>query len=341
MDTRPLVIACPLPRTLPLILAPDRLAALHARYRVVETTDEGLPDLPGEVLAEARHIIGQPPLDAALLARLPELRCIFNVESNLLPNMDYAAAFARGVHVVTTGAVFAEPVAEIGLGFALALLRDIHGADAAFRAGKERWGGDGNGQARLLTGAEVGIVGFGDLGRAVGRVLAGFRPRLRVADPWLAPSRIRAEGAEPAVLDTVLAQSDVVFVTAAVTSENAGFLGADAFAAMRPGAAFILLSRAGVVDFDALLAACRSGRIRAATDVFPVEPLPPDHPARTTPNLILSAHRAGAMDIAFQRMGEMVLEDMALIDRGLPPQVCRRAERETVARFRSMPVSRN
>jgi phosphoglycerate dehydrogenase-like enzyme len=90
-----------------------------------------------------------------------------------------------------------------------------------------------------------------------------------------------------------------------------------------------------------LLAACRTGRIVAATDVFPQEPLPLDHPARTTPGLLLSAHRAGAMDVAFRRMGEMVLEDMALIDRGLPPQVCKRAERETVARFRSAPVTRN
>lgn len=338
---KPLILSCPLPRTLPLILSAEGLADLHARYRVVETTDEDLPGLPDDILGQARHIIGQPPLPAALIARLASLRCVFNVESNLLPNMDYDAAFARGIHVVTTGAVFAEPVAEIGLGFALSLLRNIHGADADFRAGRELWGGDGNAEARLLTGAEVGIVGFGDLGRAVARVLEGFRPRLRVADPWLAPSRIRAAGATPADLATVLAQSDVVFVTAAVTSENAGFLDAAAFATMRPGAVFILLSRAGVVDFDAMLAACRSGRIRAATDVFPQEPLPPDHPARTTPGLLLSAHRAGAMDVAFKRMGEMVLEDMALIDRGLPPQVCRRAERETVARFRSAPVSRN
>jgi phosphoglycerate dehydrogenase-like enzyme len=338
---KPLILSCPLPRTLPLLFAPDRLADLQARYRVVETTDDALPDLPDAVLAEVRHIIGQPPLDAPLLARLGALRCIFNVESNLLPNMDYATAFARGIHVVTTGAVFAEPVAEIGLGFALALIRNIHGADADFRRGAELWGGDGNHRARLLTGADVGIIGFGDLGRAVARVLTGFRPRLRICDPWLAPSRIVAAGAEPADLAAVLAQSDVVFVTAAVTSENAGFLGADAFAAMRPGAAFILLSRAGVVDFDAMLAACRSGHIHAATDVFPVEPLPQDHPARTTPNLILSAHRAGAMDVAFRRMGEMVLEDMALVDRGLPPQVCKRAERETVARFRSMPSARN
>ena len=340
-DTRPLILSCPLPRTLPLLFAPDRLAELRARYRIVETTDEALPDLPDAVLAEARYIIGQPPLDGATLARLAGLRCIFNVESNLLNNMPYDAVFARGIHVVTTGAVFAQPVAEIGLGFALSLLRNIHGADADFRAGRELWGGEGNGSARLLTGAEVGILGFGDLGRACARVLAGFQPRLRVFDPWLPPSRLREAGAEAADLETVMAQSDVVFCTAAVTSENRGFLGAAAFAAMRRGAIFLLLSRADVVDFDALMAAVRAGHILAASDVFPEEPLSADHPVRSIPGFLLSAHRAGALDVAFRRMGEMVLEDLALLDRGLPPMVCKRAERETVARFRSRPVAVN
>ncbi len=139
----------------------------------------------------------------------------------------------------------------------------------------------------------------------------------------------------------MLAGSDFVFVMAAVTSENHGFLGADAFAAMRPGAAFILLSRADVVDFDALLDAVQRGHIRAATDVWPEEPMPADHRARGLTGLIRSAHRAGAMDVAFKQMGDMVLEDMALMDKGLPPMRCKRAERETAQRMRSKPVDKN
>jgi phosphoglycerate dehydrogenase-like enzyme len=110
---------------------------------------------------------------------------------------------------------------------------------------------------------------------------------------------------------------------------------------MRPGAAFILLSRADVVDFPALMAAVAAGHIRAASDVFPDEPLAADHPVRRLDGFLLSAHRAGALDVAFTRMGDMVLEDMALLDKGLPPQVCKRAERETVARMRSRPVTVN
>lgn len=341
MMDRSLVLCCPLPRSLELIFTPARLAELRARYRLVETTDADLPGLSDEVLAHARYIIGQPPLDAATLSRLTALRCIFNVESNLINNMPYDQVFARGIHVVTTGAVFAEPVAEIGLGFALSLLRNIHGADADFRRGAELWGGASNGSARLLTGADVGIIGFGDLGRAMARVLQGFRPKLRIHDPWLPEARIVEAGAEPASLDRVMAQSDVVFVTAAVTSENRAFLGAAAFAAMRKGAAFVLLSRADVVDFSALMAAVACGHIRAASDVFPEEPLAPDHPVRALPGFLLSAHRAGALDIAFQRMGEMVWQDLALLEQGLPPNLCKRAERETVARMRSRPVTLN
>ncbi|MGO8126837.1 hydroxyacid dehydrogenase, partial [Rhizobium ruizarguesonis] len=81
--------------------------------------------------------------------------------------------------VVTTGQVFAEPVAEIGLGFALALALGIVDADVAFRSGHELWGGEGNASARLIAGSEICIVGFGDLGKVLRRVLSGFRARIR------------------------------------------------------------------------------------------------------------------------------------------------------------------
>lgn len=340
-EEKPLVVSAPAPRTLPLIFTPDGLAALHRRYRVVEADEAAIAALPDAVLGNARYILGQPPLDEATLARMASLRCIFNVESNLLPNMPYEVLFRRGIHIVTTGAVFAEPVAEIGLALALDLARGITDADLAFREGREAWGGDGNASARLLSGSEIGLVGFGDLGRALNRLLAGFRAKIRVFDPWLPPSTLREAGVEPASLDEVLSMSDTVFVVASATADNQGFLGAQAFASMRRGAAFVLLSRAGVVDFDALMDAVRCGRITAASDVFPEEPLPADHPVRRLPGFLRSAHRAGALDIAFKRMGDMVLEDMDLLDRGLPPARAKRAERETVARMRSKPVARN
>ncbi|MBP7242418.1 hypothetical protein [Amaricoccus sp.] len=72
-----------------------------------------------------------------------------------------------------------------------------------------------------------------------------------------------------------------------------------------------------------------------------MEPRGQDHPVRRLPGFLRSAHRAGALDVAFKRMGDMVLEDMALIDGGLPPLRGKRAERETVSRMRSRPVTTN
>lgn len=337
---KPLILSSPEPRSIDMIFADAAKAALHDRYRIVEVAPDGLDALPDATLAEARYVLGQPPIPSPLLARMTGLRAVLNVESNLYLNMPYDILFQRGIHVLTTGAVFAEPVAEIGLAFALNLMRDVVEADLAFRQGRELWGFEGNRQARLLTGASVGLIGFGDLGRAVNRVLTGFRCTIRAYDPWLPPSVIRDHGVEPAGLDDVLSGSDVVFCVASVTGDNQGFLDAGHFARMRQGAAFILLSRAGVVNFDDLMAAVRSGHILAASDVFPEEPLPAGHPVRLLKGFLRSAHRAGALDIALKRMGDMVLEDMDLMDRGLPPLRCKRAERETVAKMRSRPVDK-
>ncbi|CAN7191022.1 hydroxyacid dehydrogenase [Ensifer sp. ENS07] len=340
-DNRPLAISAPAPRTLDLIFTPETLKDLHRRYRIVEADPEDIAGLGDDVLGNAHYIIGQPPLDHATLRRMSQLKAILNVESNLINNMPYEVLFERGIHVVTTGQVFAEPVAELGLAMALNIARGVVDADLSFREGRELWGGDGNRSARLLSGSEIGIIGFGDLGKALNRLLSGFRAKIRVFDPWMPASILRDNGVEPASLETVLGESDFVFVVASVTSENEGFLGEKAFARMRPGAAFILLSRAGVVDFEALMAAVASGHIVAASDVFPEEPLPLDHPVRRMPGFLRSAHRAGALDSAFKKMGDMVLEDMDLMDRGLPPMRCKRAERETVARMRSKPVTVN
>ncbi|WP_068110461.1 hydroxyacid dehydrogenase [Tropicimonas marinistellae] len=338
---KPIVICAPEPRTLDLIFTIEKLEQLRSRYDLVETTEDKVASLDAAVLREARFVLGQPPISSETLAQMKNLRAVLNVESNLIDNMPYDEVFRRGIHVLTTGAVFAVPVAEMGLALALNLARGIVDADSDFRRGTEKWGGDGNATARLLTGSEIGIIGFGDLGKALNRLLHGFRATVRVFDPWLPPSILQDHGVTPASLETVLEQSDHVFVLAAVTAENRGFLGAEEFARMRPGAALILLSRADVVDFDALIDAVSRGHILAASDVFPEEPLPPDHPVRQLSGIIRSAHRAGALDVAFKQMGDMVLEDMDLMDRGLPPMRCKRAERETASRMRSRPVETN
>jgi phosphoglycerate dehydrogenase-like enzyme len=340
-DERPLVFCIPEPRTLDLIFTETALLQLHQDFRLIEAEGQAGLALLDKHIGEIDFIIGQPPLSTDLLARATRLRAILNVESNFLDNMDYEQCFVRGIYVLSTGKVFAQPVAEIGLGLALALERNIVGADRDFRAGKELWGGDGNQDARLMSGGKIGFIGFGDLGRALNKLLIPFRAKIRAYDPWLPPSALCEAGVTPSTLDEVLTTSDVIFVVAGVTTENGGFLGGDAFAKMQRGTSFVLLSRAGVVDFEALMAAVSSGHIRAASDVYPEEPLALHHPVRKLDNFILSAHRAGALVSAFKDMGRMVLEDLHLLSRRLPPSAMRRAERETVQRFRSKPVAKN
>jgi phosphoglycerate dehydrogenase-like enzyme len=162
---------------------------------------------------------------------------------------------------------------------------------------------------------------------------------VKVYDPWLPERELRKNDCTPASLDEVLSSSDAVFVFASVTSENQGFLGARELALIRPGGIFVLMSRAGVVDFDALTAAAQSGRLKVATDVFPEEPFSKEHPIRDLQNVVLSAHRSGGMQEAFYEIGRMVLADLELLARGLPPLTCRIAQPETVSRFRSKAVT--
>jgi len=190
----------------------------------------------------------------------------------------------------------------------------------------------------MFTRAPVGIIGFGDLGRKLRALIAPFRNPVSVYDPWLPDDLIRSFDCTPVGLDDLLRTSRVVFTFASVTVENQGFIGKREFELMQPGAALLLMSRAAVVDFPEFLRQVRSGRIIAATDVFPKEPVDADDPVRSVDGLLLSAHRTGGMIEALHQIGRMTVADAELILRGLPPQLCRRADPAVAGRLRSMPA---
>ena len=335
------VLYDPDPRTTDDIFSPDALAAFRSRYEVTEWQGQDRDAFYAEHLPGTEILVSQQAMGADRLALAPKLRAIFNVETNFLPNIDYEECFRRGIPVLAPGGVFAAPVAEMALGMALSLARNIHGEHAAFLRGQEKWLFDGNRDSEMLAGSTVGIIGFGDLGRAVHRLLAPFGCRVQAHDPWLPAGHLRRLGVEPVDFDTLMAENRFVFVMAAITTENKGLIDARALSLMQRGAMLLLMSRAAAVDFPAMTQAAAEGRIRVATDVFPVEPLPQDDPIRQVPNMLFSPHRAGALEFALREIGTRVLEDMDLISRGLAPVACRRAERETVARFRSKPVGRS
>ena len=234
--------------------------------------------------------------------------------------------------------VFAQPVAEAALGMAIDLCRGISRADRHFREGTEQYGLIANSEAISLYGQDLGLIGLGDLGKALVPLLRPFGCRIRAYDPWLPVEYVQGLGCESESLDTVLRCSRVIFIVAGVTSQNQGLIGAKQFALMQPGSAVLLVSRAAVVDFDAALVFAGRGHIRFATDVFPEEPLPAEHPARQTGNVLLCGHQAGALPRALKQIGKLVVADAELIARGLPPILCKAAQPETVGLLRSQPV---
>jgi phosphoglycerate dehydrogenase-like enzyme len=336
---RPVVLLRPAPQLVERIFSEDALRRLRERYRVVDLEADPSEAAIDAALPEAWAIIGQPDLPADRLGRAPNLRAILNVEGNFFPNVDYETAFRRGIHVVACTPVYAQAVAEYSLGLALDLARGISREDRAFRSGRERWVSAGNADAILLRGADVGILGFGNIGRALLPLLEPFRPVLRAYDPWLPDSVVREAGIEPAPLDEVLARSTFLFILATVTEESTHLLNARNLELIPNAARVVLASRAAVVDFEPLLRLVAEGRFLCAIDVWPEEPLAADHPARSIEGLVLSAHRAGGIPETFERIGEMVLDDLALIERGLSPVRMQRAVRELVGRYRSRPVT--
>lgn len=337
---RPVILLDPYPRSVDLIFDPETKARLDALGEVI--WHDGPPAAPEHIdrhLPQTAILIGQSALPRERLDRAPQLRAVFNVESNFLPNIDYAECHHRGIHVLSTAPVFAKPVAEMALGLALSSVRRLHEADAAVRSSRESlYGENDNYDSILLHGRTVALVGCGNVGRALLPLLRPFQGQILVHDPWIHPAVLREMGVTPVSLDECFSRGTVVFLLAATTTENAGKIGRDHFARMPRGGLVVLVSRAGIVNFDDLLDAAASGQIRAAIDVWPEEPIPRDHRARHTPNTLLQAHRAGNIPEIWPWMGQMVVDDIEQILQGLPPMRCQRAQPELVTRLRSKPV---
>ncbi|MGP4045837.1 NAD(P)-dependent oxidoreductase [Streptomyces sp. 2A115] len=333
---KPLVILRAAPHPKDRIFSPAALVLLHDRFTVVEPDTEEALD---QALPDAFAVVGQPDLPAERLARAGELRALLNIEGNFYPYVDYDVCFERGIHVLNCGPAYAQAVAEYALGLALDLARGISREDRAFRAGRERYVSEGNTDAVLMHGSDIGLIGFGNLGRGLYPLLAPFRPTIRVYDPWLPPAVLREQGLVPATLDETLTRSRFVFVLATATEESRHLLGERELGLLPDGARLVHVSRAPVVDYPALLARVAEGRLLAAIDVWPDEPVAADDPARALEGLVLSAHRAGGIPEAFRSIGDMVVDDLTLLAQGLPPARMQAAARELVGRYRNRPVT--
>jgi phosphoglycerate dehydrogenase-like enzyme len=342
MDKKPLVIADPFPQKLERIFSAEAKKRLTQLVDLRENSrgkmsDSGVDSLIGEVFA----IIGQTPMPRDRLDKASNLKAIFNVEGNFYQNIDYDACFKRNIYILNCGGAYSSAVAEMALCFALDLGRGVSREDRFFREGRERYVLEGNKDAVQLTGASVGLIGFGLLGKSLRLLLEPFRCHVLAYDPWLPDNYLKEHGCIPATLEKLLSESSFIFVLAGVTSENQGFIGAKEFDLVRPGSIFILISRAAVVDFEEFVRRVSDGQFKGATDVFPEEPVPKNHPIRKVDDMLLSPHRAGGIPQAFYKIGEMILDDLGLIIKGFPPVMMQHAKPETIKKLCSRPVEKH
>jgi phosphoglycerate dehydrogenase-like enzyme len=334
MSEKPTVIVDPHGRRMGEIFHPDDLRRLREMAEVVWARDEPMPAAEAEaVLPEAVAVVTSGwRYGPVALGRAARLRAILDVSGGWPTSLDYEACFARGIRVLGSAWAFGPQVAEMALGMALAAAREIVAGDAAMRAGDEKWLHAGNETTFLLYGKPVGFIGFGGLARSLRPLLAPFGCPIRVYDPWVTPSAIRRQGCEPMPLEELLAASRVIFVLATPTSGNRALLDRERLELIRPDAVFVLISRAHLVDFDALTELLLAGRFKAAIDVFPTEPLPKEHPIRRAPGVVLSAHRAGSVAEGLQEIGRAVVDDLEAILAGLPPSAMQQAQPELIRR---------
>jgi len=289
------------------------LAGLRALGEV--RLHEGPAPLGGEALVAAAEgcalVVSyrQSPAPAALFERLPGLvaflRCAVDIR-----NVDVAAASRAGVLVTQASAGFVPAVAELVLGFLVDLARGITESAIEYRARRVPRARTG----RELRGSTIGIIGYGAIGREVGRLAQALGMRVRVHDPYVTD-------VAQVPLEELLGESDFVVPLAVATSETENLIDAAAFARMKPGAYFINVSRGNLVDEAALAAALDSGRIAGcAMDVGRAPDQMPAPALAARADVIATPHTAGLTVPAIEHQSLETVAQAAQILEGRAPR---------------------
>ena len=294
------------------VLVPSRalgaaVEGLSPRVRAHRTDPDAGPPTGDAALAQVWVPRSGPgPLPGAdFFGALPHLRLVQLLSAGAerfagrLPE-GLVLCNARGAHTPSTAewAVTAVLAAQRGIPFF------VREQDA------RRWSTTTH---RSLVGARVLVVGAGDIGRAIGRMLAGFDVELTYV-ARTAREDVRGMDDLPALLP----HADVVVLVVPVTPETTGMVDAAFLAAMPDGSLLVNAARGVVVDTDALVAELVAGRLRAALDVTEPEPLPPGHPLWAAPGLLLTPHVGGAVPDTNERAAAAVTGQLARVLAGQP-----------------------
>lgn len=293
-----------------------RLDALRSSFPQAEFVVADTPEEVAKAVVDVDAVLGWLSRDAFLaakklrwiqahsagvefLARVPEL-----VESDVI------VTNTRGAHAAT--------IAEHAFALLLFLTRGLRHLDAQQR--ERSWRRPAGVQFVGLSGLTLGVVGLGRIGSAIAKRGHSFDMKVVAVDADDVP---RADYvSEFWLLDglpELLRRSDVVAVAAPITPETRGMLGPDQLALMKPTAYLIVVSRGGIVDEHALVAALREGRLAGAgLDVASQEPLPPDSQLWDAPNLIITPHCSGSSRQTTEMVWSIIAENLSRFIAGQP-----------------------
>lgn len=300
---------------------------LHRVANVVEWeqevpyTSENLAQRIGEfeVLVTAW---GSPRLTEEVLQNARRLRLIAHaagsVKFMLSQEVVQQYLIPRGIRVFSGNGAIALNVAEATVGMMIMGVRRWIDHALTYRQ-RGVWRDPSiplNGQ--YLLGATVGLVSCSTVAREVIRLLRPFHTHILVYDPFLPAREAQRMHLQVVDLETLFRKSHIVSVHTPLLPETVGLIGAKHLSLLQEGSVLINTSRGKVIDHTALLEEARTGRFTAVLDVTDPEPLPPDHPLRELPHVIVLPHIAGAGYYGYHRIGELLVRAVESAGKGLP-----------------------
>ena len=259
---------------------------------------------------------GCPRIGPEVLDEATRLRAILHAAGSVKAIVD-PVAFDRGIQVSSAATANAQPVAE----FTVAAI--VLAGKRAFRLAAQYRIERRKADPHVMPGSystTIGLLGASRIGKMVAERLGGYDLQVLISDPYLTAAEAAALGAELVDNDTLFRRSDILSVHAPLIPETVGLVDARLLGLLRDGSVLLNTSRGKIIDADALLQECASGRIDAVLDVTDPEPLPPDSPLLDLPNVFITPHVAGAVGNEIARLGEMAVGELERLAAGRPLQ---------------------
>lgn len=260
-----------------------------------------------------------PPLTKELISQMPRLALVANASGGVRGHLP-VALWEGGIPVITASQALGWGVAEFSLAtMLLAAKRAFWLAQGVRERGEWREESDCFGGGFELFGADVGIIGAGQSGQQLLRLLAPFQCRLWVYDPFAEDTLIASLGAKRlSTLEALFERCRVVSLHAALTSSTRQMIRGHHFRRLPAGSVFLNTARAGLIHEEEMIEALAERRFVACIDVAAEEPPSLNHPLRHLPNVLFTPHIAGAIQENRLRMGRLIVDEVERFIDGQP-----------------------